>query len=300
MSNGSEKEKTSLPRLLFEVVGFILLAFLAFQIVRELLKDDYSYGPDEIKNQELVLAPNISLELLPSARDLGNVGFKSFDISPKGTVLVGDCSRVFDLASGEALFDTPVEVHSFAFVGDALALVTGQGELGFYDGKQFRSVTKLPNVETGLMASSDRSRLFLYRESYDDSGNSPAIVSMRKGEAAEIVTGSFTPIKTIGGDAFQTYYADRNAIFQVVAQGQPSLVLTLPDSGQSILGLAAAGNVIYFSTAKAVYLLEDDVAIPLVIGIGGELRMLGADVYLLDSGNGRIYRIASKVAEAKK
>ncbi|MGH8498872.1 MAG: hypothetical protein ACRERV_08725, partial [Methylococcales bacterium] len=83
-------------------------------------------------------------------------------------------------------------------------------------------------------------------------------------------------------------------------KGQPSLLLALPDKQQLIRGLAAAGDALYFSTEKAVYLLDNDIALPLVIGIGGELRMSGADVYVLDSKNGRVYRMAVKSAEAKK
>ena len=290
--------------ILLEAIGFLFLAFIAWKLVSDLLSPGpktvsgsdggvYAAGPDEARNAKLIVAPGVSVELLPSARALAEARFDRFDVSDRGVVLVGLGARIVDMLSNEPLLKGRDDIHSFAFMeGGGLAMVDGEGRLGMYDEGAFSPAGQAPVPAAALTSSSDRTRLFVHRESDDPSGETPAILAVQKGQRPQVLTGSFTPIAAVGGDAFQTYYGDGNSLYQILAPGMPNLVLTLPDPAQTILGVAVAGRAVYFATDRAVYLLDGDVVLPLVIGIGGQIRIRGSDLYVLDAESGRIYRIA--------
>lgn len=290
-------------RILLEAIGFLFLAYLAYTLVAGAFLSGpetvsgpdgalYAAGPEEARNAKLIVAPGVSVELLPSAAALAEARFDRFDVSDRGVVLVGHNNRIVDMLSNDPLLEGNNEIRSFGFVGGGgLAMVDEAGMLGVYDGGKFRPVGPAPIPAAVLTPSSDRTRLFLHREDGDGSGESPAIVAVGNERRPQILTGSFTPILAVGGDAFQTYYADGNSLFQILAPGKPNLVLTLPEPTQNILGIAVGGGAVYFATSHAVYLVDGDVVIPIVIGIGGDLRIRGSDLYVLAAEFGRVYRI---------
>ena len=289
------RERASFFRLIAEGTGFLVLALIAGGLVISLLRSSHSYGPDAAQDVRLTVAPGVSVELLPGARSLDSAVFANFDVSPGGAVLVGDGTQVFDLASGEPLLPDR-HVRSFAFAGGGLALLRSDGKLGYFDGTSFHAVGDAPHVESGLVSSTDYSRLLLHRQSADDTGTAPAVVEFREGAAPRNLTGSFTPIAAVAGDAFQTYFAERNALYQLVSPGSPTIILTLPSVEQNILGIAVDGSATYFATDSGVYLLREGMAIPLVLGIGGRLRVSGEHLFVLSSRTGRIYRITMQAA----
>jgi hypothetical protein len=253
-----------------------------------------SYGPPEASALDLTVAPDVSVELLPSASSLADARFDAFDVSPDGTVIVSTGSDIVDMGTGEEVFSTK-PIHSFAFVGETLAAVDANDKLGYYEDGRLHYVGDAPFPQARLVAATDGSRLLFYRngsgigsETGDDA---PALASLAEGGGFDVLTGSENPIDTAGGDAFQTLFSVKNALFRIITPGQPLLVLMLPDPDLSITGIALAGTALYFATERGVYAVEDGVAAPLVIGLGGALRVVGGTIYLLNPNNGRVYRI---------
>ena len=249
----------------------------------------YSYGPDDAREVELTLAPGVSAELLPSAESLGGRRFEQFDLTAAGAVLVLDEGRLFDMLSGEDLLGASAEVRAFAMAGGALAVVTDQGGLGYDDGSSFRRVADAPYPQTGLAPSTDRSTLFLYRESDDGGAAGAAVLALPSSAKPEYVAESPRAIRAVGGDVGAAYYADGSRLYRAGPDG-PELLLTVPD-GQPIFGIATAGRGIYFATQRAVFALDGAVALPLVLGIGGPLRLHGPDLYVLARRHGRVFRL---------
>ncbi|MCE5278388.1 MAG: zinc ribbon domain-containing protein [Planctomycetaceae bacterium] len=249
------------------------------------------YGPAEAANLELTTAPGLLVEILPSAKSLAKTRFEAFDVSPSGVIIVRVDSRLLDMASGEELFTTPNPVQSFAFVGDALTAIDADGNLASFEEGTLHRIGKPPVEHASLAPASDHSRLFFYRNEEGWLSDSPALAAMKQ-SSIKVLTGSPNAITAVGGDAYQTLFATKNALFQVLTPGRPSLVLALPDPTQTILGVGIAGTATYFSTERAVYAYQDGIIVPLVLGLGGELRVRGGDVYVLDARQRRIYRIA--------
>lgn len=279
-------------RLLLVAVGFVVLIIVGHGIVTHYLSDRHSYGPREAEAFDLIVAPDVTVQILPSAASLAAARFEAFDVSPSGAVIVSTGSRVVDMESGEDVFKSREAIKSFAFVGGSLAVIDARGQLGFYEAGGVHLVGEPPIPEARLTASSDRTRLFFRRGSYNADGEIPALMSMRKGSTPEVLTGSYSPISAVGGDSFQTLYSDRNALFQVITPGHPSLMFVLPDPAQTVTGIGVAGTAVYFATEQAVYALDEGLAVPLVIGLGGDLRIVGEALYILEPKHGRVYRIA--------
>lgn len=283
---------------LWLVLGSAVLIILVYGIVSHYWGEKRSYGPAEAEKLDLIVAPDVSVEILPSAKSLARSRFEAFDVSSNGAVIVSTGSRVVDMDSGEDLFTSGESVRSFAFVGEALAVINAGGQLGYYEDGRLHLVGEPPVLGARLAASSDRTRLFFCRGTYDADGEMPALVSMREGSTPEVLTGYYSAIKTVGGDSFRTLFSDRNALFQVITPGRPSLVLMLPDLAQTITGIVVGGTAVYFATERAVYALDDGIAVPLVIGLGGDLRVVGEALYVLEPKQGRVYRIViSKVSK---
>lgn len=250
----------------------------------------FAYGPAEAANLEITTPPSVTVEILPSARSLAKNQFDAFDVSPSGFVIVRVDSKLIDMVSGDELFTTPIPVQSFAFVDDALVAIDAEGNLAAFEDGTLRVIGKSPVKHATLAPTSDHTRVYFYRNEDGWLPNSPALAVLKK-STVEVLTGSPSAITAVGGNAFQTLFATENALFQVLAPGRPSLVLALPDETETILGVAIAGTAIYFSTERAVYAFQDGVVVPLVLGLGGEIRVIGSDVYVLDARQRRIYRI---------
>ncbi|MEP6667627.1 MAG: hypothetical protein ABJF10_00655 [Chthoniobacter sp.] len=292
MSDTAHVPSPERSRRWMEILGFIVIAFLLYSGVREYWQHSRaSYGPPQAEALDLIVAPGLLVEILPSAGSLRDEKFAAFDVSPEGDVLVSIGPRVVEMESGEDVFTEKVSVHSFAFVRDALAVIDMQGRLGFLAQGKFETVGDPPVPHCKLLPSTDHTRLFFLREGYDNGNNIPALLSMNSESEPEILTGSFSALQTAGGDMLQTYFSDRHALFRILAPGSPSFVFVLPDSKLSITGIVVAGTVLYFASEKAVYVLQDGIAVPLVIGLGGALRMAGGSLYVLEPEHGRVYRI---------
>ena len=290
MATAAAAPRASWPRRITEAVGFAALALIGGGLLLTLFESEHSYGPSAARDIRLTVAQGVSVEVVPSAASLAAHRFTHFDITPSGAILVGDGRQIFDMASGDAL-GGEVEVKSFAATAEALAVFRSDNRLGYFDGQAVRDIAPTPIADAAMVASSDRSRLFLYRTWPDDAGSTPALVSYADGQAPQLLAGSFEAIGSVGGDAFVTYFSVENALYQVVSSGRPNIIVMLPRREDTILGIASAAGATYFSTTRGVYLLTDELAVPVVLGLGGQLRVHGADLYVLSAAHGRVYRV---------
>lgn len=249
----------------------------------------YSFGPADAREVDLTVAPGISVELLPSSEALGSRRFEQFDVSPEGAVIVIDDGRVYDMLSGTRLTDESTEARSLAFVGGALAVTTRQGALGYDNGSGFERVADAPWIETGLAPSTSRTTLLLYRERDDGGSGDTSIFAMARGGKPEPVAASARGVRTVAGDLARFYFSNGARLYRVEG-GEPELMFAPPDR-QPILGIAAAGDGVYFATQHAVYALSGDLVVPLVLGIGGPLRLYGSELYVLAQRQGRVFRL---------
>lgn len=297
MAAALAQPRRSIGRLLLEAIGFAVLAYFLY-VGGDLLWKAISGELSEAERIEVTVAPGVSVEALPTARSLAKARFAAFDAAPNGAIVVSVGSRLFDMANGDDVFAGQVPVQSFAFVGEALAVIDDSGRLGAYDDGRLQVLGEPPMIGARLVAASDRSRLFFLRKEYDGEANSPALVVMGEGMAPETLAGSFDPVGAVGGDAIQTYYSVGGALFQAIDRANSTLTLVLPDPQDTITGIAVAGGAVYFATKRAIYTLEEGIALPLVIGLGGDLRFLPDGLYVLSAANGRLYRLV--VARAAK
>ena len=275
----------------FGAIGLAVLLVIAYQVVRSFLPVAPSHGPPAAEALDLTLAPGLEVEILPSHGDLAGVRFQAFDVSRDGAVLVHTGHRLVDLTGGEDVLPGGRAPGSFAFQGEGLAVVDGDNQIRHLQAGVYELVGPAPVPSARLAPASDGAGLYVVRGSRDPDGAVPAIVLVREDAAAEALTGSYAPVRAVGGDGAQTVYAVGHALYQVVHPGSPSLLLALPEASGDILGVAVSEGAVYFATARAIYALGDGLAVPLVLGLGGDLRAVGSALYVLGAEHGRVYRV---------
>ncbi len=292
MSATDQEANPGCGRRVVEVIGLCMLLFLLFSGAREFWQSRAdAFGPPELEERDLTLAPGIQVEILSSAGSLRESRFDAFDVSPDGEVLVLIGTRLVALHSGEEVFTEDVAVQSFAFAQDVLAITNMQNELGFLAQGRFELAGPAPMPTCRLRPTTDHTRLLFLRSDYDSNTGQPALMAMHSGQEPIALTGSNSPLTTAGGDVLQTYFSEKGSLFRLLTTDLPSMVFMLPEEDVSITGICVAGSTLYFSTEKAVYVLEEGIAIPLVLGAGGDLRLVEGALYVLDSASGRALRI---------
>jgi len=290
------KPKDPTLRYLLYAAGGLVAVFVAIVVcgIGAIWYQDRqpSYGPPSASELDLTVAPGVSVDALPSHRTMGSSTFDGFDVAANGAVVVSIYGRLFDLMSGDKLLVDGTEVESFAFIGDGLALVDREGRLGYAGDGRFQAIGTSPVEDAQLSSTADRSRLVFFsrRATFDR----PALAVMPAGEPVLPLTGSDSGIDAAAGDGFQTVFAIGTRIWRVVDGGVPSPLLTLPGGDSQIVGLAISRGSVYVSTDRGVWAVDSDMAVPVVLGLGGKLHATSDAVYVLSARNGRLYLIGFK------
>jgi hypothetical protein len=246
-----------------------------------------SYGPAGAAEVELIAAPGVSIDALPSHHSLSTMAFEDFDVSPNGTVLVLNMGRIFDMASGDELVQ---QIHSLAFFGDGLLLVDFAGQFGYYDDGTFKRVGQMRMPQTRLNSTTDKRRAVAFVKAPSSNESSPALAVIDAGGPLKPLTRSDSAITAAASDGFQTVFATYNRLWRIFEGGVPSRIVELPGP-EPIVGLAALGGRTYYSTSRGIWALDSDMALPIVLGLGGQLRTTREALYVLSTRNGRIYRV---------
>ncbi len=234
-------------------------------------------------------APGVTVSAVPVSARLRDRRVEEFDISPRGGAVGRIGETLYDLASGEPLTRGGERVVSFAFVDDSLAAGTPSGRLAYWTTGGLQDVGAAPLGTVRLRASEPRGRLLLFG---GDRGYGLLTYSRRRGMRP--LCGSPEPISSAAGDAQRNVFAVGNSLFELRERARPVLILSLPEPSARIVGLALDRETTYFASQKAVYRLEGALALPLTLGLGGQIRRTEYGLLALDDRTGRLYRLLLK------
>ena len=248
-----------------------------------------SYGPASLREVQPTLAPGVEVEIVPTHYSLQRARFVSFDVSPEGVLAgVTESGQLFDVIGGEQLAEQRGRIDSVAFSEGALA-VTQEGSIGFWDDGAITNWQMSGIDDPTLASTEDGARLLVYSSGPLQPGR-PALFDLRSEEGPRGLTGSPSSIDAAAGNSLATWYSTGSSLWRLSEPGAPLLLMKTPD-GSRIEGVAVQGAKVFFSTDRAVYALEEGLAYPLVIGIGGRLRVDRSTLLVLDDATGRLFRV---------
>ncbi|HTD34890.1 MAG TPA: hypothetical protein VK665_14570, partial [Candidatus Elarobacter sp.] len=209
-----------------------------------------------------------------------------FDVDGEGHVAVRTGATVRDLADGAALSEA---VKSFAFAAGELDLITASGELGYLDASGVKTVGPVPFEAARLRAGDDGADLFFLRDqppytlgAMDASGTVRALAALP------------APVDAVAGTAAHHVFSIGPDLYAQAGSEEPQLVLHLPERDQLIVGLAMPNaETLYFATHRGVYAVRGSLAMPLMLGFGGPLRVAGKTLTVLNEGDRTLYRLVA-------
>jgi len=272
------------------VTGVIILTIFGVVSKKHQSADNLSGKNDENDSVEYfvvnaTLGPGLKLEAMPWSARLPKDRADEFDVSSDGPVLVRFNGKILDFASGATL--TPeATVRSFAFVRGAIAIVTNAKHLAYLSEEGVRDVGLAPMSAARICPSDDGQELLLIR---DDEPY--GLASVDSGGQVRPLSGSPSHIETVAGTSARHIFSIGNELYLQEGDGPPALLLRLPQKEARILGLALHGDDVYFATREGIYAIKGSLAVPLVLGFGGPLRMTKDGLVILNAKNGRLYRL---------
>lgn len=261
---------------------FALLAVIA--AVDLVLFRSSQHGRARYDDIQVTLAPSVHLQSLPWSGRLPNAGADQFAVSPGGGLVVRIGGALYDFADGEKLLSGGEnKIQSFALVDGALVVITANGRLGYVSDGSIDEVGEAP-LQVSRMASSENSeQLFLY------GGSSNYSLLALGADGVHPLARAPEMIEAVAGDSQRHAFSVGNSLFLQSGSEKPVMLLDFPDT--TITGLALSGDVIFCATNKGIYQLQGALAIPLVLGMGGQLRLTPDGLLVLNPDNGRLYRL---------
>jgi hypothetical protein len=259
-----------------------------------------TYGDAQNSEDEFTLAPNVRVQILPAHRNLNGKELLDFAVNDQGAIVVNTSTGLFDLTGGRRIGpgtdgDEQV-VNSMAFAKPGLIVVSVEGIVGTWDDEGFMPVDLPGHSPVAVYPGQTRDQIFVVSESYS-SGDAPWVLSsLAEGQKMRALTGSPVAITAVAADNISPIFAAGGALFRLLAPGQPAMLFRMPDDSE-IIGLATMDGAIYFATYDKVYALGRDMAVPVVLGLGGQLRSTPEGLLVLDKKRGWLFRIV--VGEGK-
>ena len=258
--------------------------------------DEPVYGPAPAAKLRVTHAAGIRVELLPSHRSLINSRFDEFDISPNGGIAVRVGSVLYDMMSGERLLRAADGVVSFAFVDDSLVVVTESWQLAYMSEDGPKDVGASLVRPARIKTTEDGTRLLVFEGSRRLAANDTKgqlLYRLPPEGESQLLAASSEPILAAAGDDVSTYFSVGRSLFALTEPGRPLLVLDMPHRSDRIVGIAFSPLTVYFSTEDTVSVLRDKLVLPVVIGLGGQLRLRADGLYVLDARQRRLYRVVA-------
>lgn len=114
-----------------------LAALMAVGVTALVIRRDQARGFDDF---EVSTMAGVTVTALTPSGNMPRGRIDEFDISPDGAVIVRVDDMLYDLASGECLGGEE-GVQSFAFVSGALAILSNDGQLGYWTHEGFCRVS---------------------------------------------------------------------------------------------------------------------------------------------------------------
>ncbi len=259
-----------------------------------------TYGDAQNSEEEFTLAPNVSVQILPAHRDLIGKELLDFAVNDQGAIAVNTSAGLFDLAGGRRIGPGTdgyeQVVNSMAFAKPGLVVVSVEGSVGTWDDEGLMPVDLPGNRPVAVYPGRTQDQLFVVSAG-DWSGDARWVLSsLAEGQKMRPLTGSPVAITAVAAANVSPIFAAGGALFRLLAPVQPAMLFRMPDDSE-IIGLATMDGAIYFATYDKVYALGRDMAVPVVLGLGGKLRSTPDGLLVLDEKRGWLFRIV--VGEGK-
>jgi len=265
-------------------VVLVVLAF--FGIADWLMSRSYHDALGGYSDLQVTLAPTVNLQSLPWNDGLPSSPASQFALAPDGYLVVNIGGTLYDFDNGKKLMsEAGSQIQSFAFVSGALAVITADGHLGYASDESFTDLGKLPQGPSRIAGSDTGDELFLHGGSSNYS-----LLSFRTAGDLQTLASSPEMIEAVAGNRERHVFSVDSSLFIQSGTGRPRMLLDFPDA--RITGLAINGSTIYCATGKGIYQLAGALAVPLVLGMGGQLSYTPHGLLVLNSENGRLYRLA--------
>jgi len=255
---------------------------------------DLSHGSKEVLTVELKTGPGVIVEVVPVHKSLADKRISNFDVNDEGMVVVVIDGSLYDLATGKQLSQSDIHISDVTFILGNLVVITTNNHLGIWSDNGIEELTNIPLNQAQVAPG--KTGEFLVWGKTPEGGH--ALFSFKLEGSPEFLSGSPLPILNAAASLKQTWFSVEESLFSITESGKPELVLTLPDDTSLIIGMALSGGRKYFSTTETVFLLHGAVAMPLVIGIGGQIRTAAGGIFVLDNRLGHLYRIVGDKSES--
>lgn len=259
--------------------------------------------PEDVAPAVTVLE-GVEVKLLLSsgeARQLGGKMFGAYEVSERGHLLLGIEGRdgrnlvVADIGV-RLLDDDDSGLETFCRLRGGALIAICDGQLARYeDGGLLREVD-LPAPGMRLAPSCRRGAFFLFGGGNDHARSVYRILRGRRYEKLLETPEAVTALTEMGG---RLYVAMGTKVFGVSRQGPVSVVYDPPAGAGTILALAGdpTTRTLFMATADGVTALRAGRAITLLAGCGGELRLSGGSLYVLDSRRGLLIQVPGFAAQ---
>jgi hypothetical protein len=211
--------------------------------------------------------PKAKVHPLQTSKELDGKAVEAAASTGRGAIAIFD-GVLYDLATGESLQEAGgPRFRSAAVSSQGLVLVTRQGRLATLDGRKPAFGMTFPDPTIRVWADPAGPEVFLY------GGKAIRGLYLLGEEGPVEILPDYPPVTALGSTPEGTLVARGRRIDLLPRGGRADslrAVLALPD-GPDIVGVHDAGRGLVFATAAGAHWLSDNVAVPLALGIGGEL-----------------------------
>jgi len=217
----------------------------------------------------------------------------TLDVTPERHVLLSTESRAFLLGwGGMKPLGKPVSgtIGSFAFTPDGLLMVVRDNEICYFDSLGvLTSLYKLPYSDMGI--SSGKKVMYVYDRSSGKTNK--GVYELSPGGKYKILFELTTPIKSVAEYNNTVLFATRNLLCQFDPATKDYKVLATLSKEKTILSVTvdSPGNMIYFSTDREIYAVNNSAAITISKELGGILKFYDGGLMVFDPGKDFLIRI---------
>jgi hypothetical protein len=244
--------------------------------------------PLSIDARKMTVRPGVEISEITLTGALAGKTVESLAAGDAGIIVVAD-GAAYALSSGERLHDPGPGVTSAALASDGLFLLTRQATCATLDGRKIVLGPSVGDPTFRAWAPRDGGTVYLVGGRFNS-----GLFQVTPEGLREILPA--VPEVTGLGNSKEGLLVARGRTLDrmTVVNGSAKLdaLLVLP-AGPSVIGLHDAGGPLVFATESAVYMLADNIVMPLVHGVGGTLYPCKGGILLHDRASRRLFRLTS-------
>jgi hypothetical protein len=214
-----------------------------------------------------------------------------FDVSGDQRVVVADADHLYVVGpSGAVAVEGIGGADSFAYTRDGLLMVVRGTQLLYLSEEgTLELLVELPNPQMGI-ATGPAGGMYLF-DQYSDDGTH-ALYQLMPGKAIAKILESPSPILSVAQASDHVLFVADGTVFEA-SPGRPlRMVVRLAET--AIRSVAADADRIYFADDRTVYAMADDGFTVVTDKMGGNLRVRGGALLVLDPSQPKLVRLAPK------